>query len=299
MSEAVYGTPPLELATPGKDAVQVSPVVLGAATLEELGDESLERMIVAAPPGVLERRYALAHALRALKPDGELVALAPKTRGGARLGQELRDFGCDVAESGRRHHRICLIRRPQAPTGLAKAITAGAPQIAPALKLWSQPGVFSWDRLDEGTSRLIATLPPLAGRGADFGCGLGVLSLAVLQSPSVTELTLIDIDRRAVEASRRNVTNARARIVQADVRQASLSGLDFVVMNPPFHAGGREDRELGAGFIAAAASALKRGGRCVLVANITLPYEAPLGSLFREVRVLDRSGGYKVLEAVL
>ncbi|MBV8681366.1 MAG: methyltransferase, partial [Caulobacteraceae bacterium] len=97
MSEAVYGTPPLELATPGKDAVQVSPVVLGAATLEKLGGESLERMIIAAPPGVLERRYALAHALRALKPGGELVALAPKNRGGARLGQELRDFGCDVA----------------------------------------------------------------------------------------------------------------------------------------------------------------------------------------------------------
>lgn len=299
MTEAVYGAPTLELATPGKDAIQVSPLVLGAASIEALEDRSLARMIVAAPPGVLERRYALAHALRALAPGGELTALAPKTRGGARLGQELRGFGCDVAESGRRHHRICVVRRPQAPSGLQEAISAGAPQFVPGLKLWSQPGVFSWDRLDEGTSRLLAALPPLTGRGADLGCGLGVLTLAVLRNPAVTELTAIDIDSRAVEAARRNVTDDRARMDHGDVRQTALSGLDFVVMNPPFHAGGREDRDLGAGFIAAAARALRRGGRCLLVANVTLPYEAPLGSAFRQVRALDRSGGYKVLEAVL
>lgn len=299
MSEAVYGTPPLELATPGGGAVQVSPLILGAASLEGLGDRSLARMTVAAPPGVLERRYVLAHALRVLAPDGELIALAPKTRGGSRLGQELREFGCEVAESGRRHHRICLVSRPRAPTGLSEAIAAGAPQFVGALKLWSQPGVFSWDRLDEGTSRLITALPPLSGRGADLGCGLGVLSLAALRSAAVTELAAIDIDARAVGAARRNLADERARIVQGDVRQAGLSNLDFVVMNPPFHAGGREDRELGTGFIAAAARSLKRGGRCLLVANIALPYEAPLGSAFRQVRVLDRSRGYKVFEAIL
>lgn len=299
MTEAVYGTPPLELATPATDAVQVSPLVLGATPIETLEDQSLTRMIVAAPPGVLERRYALAHALRALAPGGELIALAPKTRGGARLGQELRGFACDAAESGRRHHRICVVRRPQAPTGLGEAIAAGAPQFVAALKFWSQPGVFSWDRLDEGTSRLIAALPPLTGRGADLGCGLGVLSLEVLRNAAVTELTAIDIDSRAIEAARRNVADARARIVQGDVRQAGLSDLNFVVMNPPFHAGGREDRELGTGFIGAAARVLKRGGRCILVANIALPYEAPLGSAFRQVRVLDRSAGYKVFEAIL
>lgn len=299
MIEAVYGAPPLELATPGTNAVQVSPLILGATPIETLQDKSLQRMVVAAPPGVLERRYVLAHALRALAPGGELIALAPKTRGGARLGQELRGFGCDPAEVGRRHYRICVAQRPPGPTHLGEAIRAGAPQIVPALELWSQPGVFSWDRLDEGTARLIAALPPLSGRGADMGCGLGLLSLAVLQNTAVTELTAIDVDSRAVEAARRNVTDQRAHFIQGDVRQAALSGLDFVVMNPPFHAGGREDRELGTGFIAAAARALKRGGRCVLVANIALPYEAPLGSAFRQVRVLDRSGGYKVFEVVL
>ena len=38
--------------------------------------------------GTLERRYALALILRALKPGAPLTALAPKEKGGSRLGKE-------------------------------------------------------------------------------------------------------------------------------------------------------------------------------------------------------------------
>jgi 16S rRNA (guanine1207-N2)-methyltransferase len=299
VSEALYGAPPLELATPAADAVQVSPLAIGAQSIESLGDRSLTRMVVAAPPGTLERRYVLAHALRALAPGAELVALAPKTRGGARLAEELRAFGCEIGQSARRHHRICLCVRPAEPTGLEAAIANGGPQVPPSLGLWSQPGVFSWDRLDPGSERLIAKLPPLAGRGVDLGCGVGVLGRAVLGQAAVGELLMIDIDRRAIEAARRNVVDPRATPLQADVRTHALSGLDFAVMNPPFHEGGREQRDLGAGFIAAAARALRRGGTLVMVANLALPYEAPLAAAFRSLETLERSGGYKVYKAVL
>src|SRR5690606_15710103 len=103
---------------------------------------------------------------------------------------------------------------------------------------------------------------------ADLGCGLGVLAHAVLRSPAVTALTLVDLDRRAVEAARRNVRDPRALVVQADVRTlAAPTNLDFVVMNPPFHDAGAEDRALGQGFIATAARLLRPGGTCWLVAN--------------------------------
>ena len=71
----------------------------------------------------------------------------------------------------------------------------------------------------------------------------------------------------------------------------------FVVMNPPFHDGGAEDRSLGAAFIAAAARALKPGGRLLMVANRHLPYEAPLREAFGKVALLAETGGYKVHEA--
>lgn len=257
----------------------------------------MDEALVAAPPGVLERDYVLAQALRALKPGGRLVALAPKDRGGARLRRTLEGFGCTVEEEARRHHRICAVVRPTKPEGLAEAVAAGAPRLDPALGLWTQPGVFSWDRVDAGTRLLMDHLPPLAGRGADLGCGLGVLAHNVLGSAAVAELTLIDIDRRAVEAARRNVVDPRAEAAWADARGHGLTDLHFVVANPPFHEGGREDRNLGVAFIQAAAKALRRGGVFWLVANVGLPYEATMKAAFAQTTLRAQGGGYKVIEA--
>ena len=69
-------------------------------------------------------------------------------------------------------------------------------------------------------------------------------------------------------------------------------------MNPPFHNGGREDKELGVAFIEAAARALKPGGTCWLTANQHLPYEQALARSFREVRLKVQAQGYKVYEAI-
>jgi len=299
--EAVYGSPPVELtAAAAADAVQLSPLLPGAMAIETMPKDSLDRIVIAAPPGTLERRFVLAHGLRVLRPGGHLVALAPKVKGGARLAKELEAFGCTVNETARRHHRICACQRPTTPTGLDDAITQGGPRIAPRLGLWSQPGVFSWDRLDPGSALLIETAPVFSGRGADLGCGVGVLGATVLKSPAVSELAMIDVDRRAITASRANISDPRASFLHHDIRDGApdLTELDFVIMNPPFHQGGREDRRLGHAFIAAAWAMLRKGGVCRLVANVALPYEARLTAHFAKVARLARGGGYRVYEAI-
>lgn len=297
--EAVFGSPWPELAHVAPDAAQLSPFSLGAAAIESVPDASLARLVVAAPPGTLERRYTLAHGLRALASGGELLVLALKDKGGSRLRKELESLGCAVVETARRHHRICVVRRPETPVGLADAIREGAPRLVETLRLWSQPGLFAWDRLDPGSALLLDPAPDFSGRGADLGCGVGVLSRAVLASPNVAAVTLIDLDRRAIEAARRNIADARADFLQFDLRAAvpEVKDLDFVIMNPPFHEGGGEDRYLGQAFIATAAAMLKRGGVCRLVANIALPYEAILQQHFATVTPLARAKGYKVFEA--
>jgi 16S rRNA (guanine1207-N2)-methyltransferase len=277
--------------------VQLSPLVPGAGRLEDLADGSCAAMTVLAPQGVLERRYTLAHALRVLAAGGRLTALAPKDRGGQRLPKELTEFGCAVGQISRRHHRICMTVRPDRPVGLDDAIAAGGPQVPPVLGLWSQSGIFSWDRPDPGSLMLLRHLPPLAGAGADFGCGVGLLSLAALESSALQSVALIDIDRRAIDAARRNVTDPRADFVWGDVRDGTLQDLDFVVMNPPFHDGGAEDRSLGDAFIRRAAAVLKPRGACWLVANRHLPYEAHLKASFKVVRQVEQGEGYKIYEA--
>jgi 16S rRNA (guanine1207-N2)-methyltransferase len=296
----VYGAPPPELAAVPPQAIQFSPLQPGGAALEAEAPGSLSALTMLAPPGTAERRYALAAALRALAPGAPLAALAPKDKGGSRLGAELAAFGCAVEERAKRHHRICAVARPMVLTGIEAALEGGAPRFVDALGLWSQPGVFSWNRRDPGSALLAESFPPLAGRGADLGCGLGALSIAALASPKIAELSLVDIDRRAIEAARRNIDDGRARFFWADARRedAELGALDFVVMNPPFHDGGAEDQSLGKALILRAAKLLRKGGALWLVANRHLPYEAALKPLFRQVEPKIEAGGYKVLEAL-
>ena len=295
---AIYGAPDRDLAETPADAVQLSPLTPGSMAIETIADGSLDAITMLTPPGSLERRYELAQALRALRPGAALTALALKDKGGSRLHGELEAFGCAVTETAKRHHRICHVQRPAAPTGLDEAIAAGAPRLVEPLGLWSLPGVFSWDRVDPGSALLAHTLPKLGGDGADLGCGIGWLALAVLANPKVTSLALIDIDRRAIEAARRNIDDPRAQIVWADARgDHGLTGLDFVVMNPPFHDSGIEDRGLGFAFLAAARRALRKGGVLWMVANRHLPYEARLDELFRVVIPRADKSGFKVIEA--
>ncbi len=298
-AEAVYGRPPPALVAVVADAIQTSPLITGATPLEALASESLARMVVAAPPGTVERRYVLAQSLRALAPAGEIVALARNDMGGSRLAAELGAFGCAPSETPKRHHRICRCVRPAEPLGLETAIAAGGLQRLPALGLWTQPGVFSWNRIDPGSALLIAQPWAASGAGADLGCGVGVLGRGVLASAQVTELTLIDLDRRALDAAKRNLDDPRASFLQHDLRRPPRRprDLDFAIMNPPFHDGGAQDRDLGQAFVATAAAMLKPGGVLRMVANVALPYETLLAGRFARVTPLARAEGYKVLEA--
>ncbi len=298
----VYGAPSPELALIPAGARQVSPLVPGSAALEDIALASLDGMVIAAPSGTLERGYVTALALRALKVGAPLTVLAPKDKGGARLGRELAAFGCEVEETARRHHRICHTVRPGHPAALDAALEAAGLRYVEGLG-WTQPGLFSWDRFDPGSRLLIDTLPPLSGQGADLGCGAGWLARAVLGHVGVGGLALVDLDSRAIAAARRNLDDPRTRFLWADARAGlalaapDLEGLDFVVTNPPFHDAGAEDRRLGQAFIAAAHGLLRRDGALWLVANRHLPYEEALRTRFAAVTLRAERDGFKVYEA--
>ena len=302
MSTLLYGRPPVVFDPPGTGAggaIQTSPLIPGSTALETVPEGSVDDVMIYAPPGVLERRYALALALRALKVGGRLDVMALKDKGGSRLKKELTGFGVEVGETAKAHHRRCIVIKPETLTGIDEAIAEGAARIVPGLEAWSQPGVFAWDRIDAGSALLAQHMPALKGAGVDLGCGYGALATVALRSAAVTSLRLIDLDRRAVEAARKNVEDPRVSIEWADVRTMTADGeLNFVVSNPPFHDGGAEDRRLGQAFIRKAAELLKKGGVAWIVANRHLPYEAELNTAFNRVRLVADAGGYKLFEAV-
>jgi 16S rRNA (guanine1207-N2)-methyltransferase len=164
--------------------------------------------------------------------------------------------------------------------------------------LFSQPGVFSADRPDRGTVMLAEALPgKLPGRMADFGAGVGVLSLAVLAREGVRSLDLIEAERLALDCARLNVTDERARFLWEDVTAGARGPYDGIVMNPPFHQGRTAEPRLGQAFLEAAAKGLTPSGQLWVVANRHLPYEAPLQGLFRQVEEIGGDAGFKLLHA--
>lgn len=74
------------------------------------------------------------------------------------------------------------------------------------LTLTTASGVFSPDRLDAGTSVLLANMPPLppGGHFLDLGCGWGPITLTMaLEAPHAT-VWAVDVNERALDLTRRN-----------------------------------------------------------------------------------------------
>lgn len=148
------------------------------------------------------------------------------------------------------------------------------------------PGVFSRNKLDQGTEVLLKHLPDdISGTLCDLGCGNGVISLHIAQNYPDTQVIATDDSLLAVQSAREN---AKTNGLKLDVRQGhSLSAvsqeLDWVICNPPFHDGHKELTNIATDMFHDAHKLLKRGGKLVVVANRNLPYHSRLLALFTHV----------------
>jgi len=169
----------------------------------------------------------------------------------------------------------------------------------------SRPGVFAWDRIDLASQLLADHLPAdLAGDAADLGAGFGFLSAELLsRCPGIRSLHAYEADARALDLARGNLLPFADKVALTyhwhDVTQGLPEKFDVIVSNPPFHAQQAAERpDIGRRFIAAAAAALRPGGRLWLVANRHLPYESELVNGFAKVQVVTQQNGFKVVEAI-
>jgi 16S rRNA (guanine1207-N2)-methyltransferase len=165
----------------------------------------------------------------------------------------------------------------------------------------STPGLFAWDKIDDGSALLAKYLPDdLAGYVADFGCGWGYLSREVLaRSPAVQHIDLIDAEHLALDAARVNVADPRAAFHWLDLTSESAPHLyDAIVCNPPFHTGRASTPALGQQVIETAARSLRPGGRFYMVANRGLPYEPMLKANFASFATLTDNNKFRVSRAI-
>lgn len=164
------------------------------------------------------------------------------------------------------------------------------------------PGMFSHDRIDDGSRLLADNLPAdLSGAAADFCAGWGYLSAELLaRCPKIASLDLFEADHASLEAAKHNLADARVptRFHWQDLAAEPVArAYDVIVMNPPFHQGKAADPAIGNAMIRAASAALKPNGRLWLVANRGLPYEPALAAGFKQSGELLRDGKFKILWA--
>lgn len=167
------------------------------------------------------------------------------------------------------------------------------------IQVVSLPGVFSHGRLDQGTALLLDTLQGLApaGRILDFASGSGVIAASVARS-GYAELTLLDDSALAIESGRRTLKlNGIEAVSLPSDGFTELGGrFDWILSNPPFHRGIRDDLNVARRFFAHAGTFLAERGKICVVFNQHLPYAGWMREYFQNIEPLARGGGFNVIQ---
>lgn len=170
--------------------------------------------------------------------------------------------------------------------------------------VWSKPGIFAWDRLDQGSLYLLQHLNEFlpgdcTGLDAlDLGCGNGLLALALVQA-GCRQVIATDNNAAAISAATRTLASVPAaqqvRVVAADCGDTVSTSVDLVLCNPPFHQGFSVEQDLTDRFLAATRRLLRPGGRALFVVNAFIPLEKKAASLFSGVDSLAFDGRYRLV----
>jgi len=106
------------------------------------------------------------------------------------------------------------------------------------IKLKTDNGLFSKEHVDYATNILLHELPPLKGKVLDLGCGYGPIGISLAKTNTIM-LTMADINNKAIEFSKVNCesNHVQAEFVESDGFQNIEGMFDFIILNPPIHAG--------------------------------------------------------------
>ena len=165
------------------------------------------------------------------------------------------------------------------------------------LRFQTDAGVFSKQHIDPGSELLCKALPgDLSGRVLDMGCGWGAMTILTLAKCPACEITMADVNERALSLAQQNVAANRmqAKAVLSDGFENVEGEFEAVITNPPIRAGKAVIYKM----FEDAKAHLVSGGVLYLV--IRKQQGAPsalkfLKELYAKAEVIERDGGYWII----
>ena len=167
-----------------------------------------------------------------------------------------------------------------------------------SFKIYSASGVFSIKKLDKGSETLINyAQPPNKGSLLDLGCGYGVVGLAIKRLYPALDVTLSDVNERALKLAKKNAEHLQLAVtIKKSDLFTKLGTYDCIVVNPPYVAG----RKLIFSLIEQAKEHLNQEGSLQLVARHQKggkTLEKKMQEVFGNVTTLGKQAGFRVYKS--
>jgi 16S rRNA (guanine1207-N2)-methyltransferase len=269
-----------------------------------------DSMVVLADKG---REYSRAYLWRAshvLKQDGALYIAGESQRGTKPLMSDAEAiFHNSNTLIYKKRHRVGISYKEDVITypadwehpspDQARLVTYDLPD--GEFDVYTQPGVFSWEALDDGTRYLLETFDlnkiPAGTKVLDMGCGTGIIGAWLAKQGA--DVTLVDDNLLAVGCAKRTLAH---HDLQGEVKPSNvfsnLAGekFDLIISNPPFHKSFDVNTNVPHQLITQASEHLNPNGRLIIVANVFLKYDTLAKEHFKSVSI-QHNERYKIVEA--
>lgn len=165
-------------------------------------------------------------------------------------------------------------------------------------KFSTDSGVFSKKMIDFGSQVLLSALDLQENRTLlDVGCGYGPLGITLAKVSDI-QVTMIDINNRALDLARQNVrkNGVDANIFQSNIYENVTGTFDYIISNPPIRAG----KQVVHTIVSESIDYLNSGGSLTIV--IQKKQGAPSAKLkmeevFGNVEILKKDKGYYILRS--
>ena len=174
------------------------------------------------------------------------------------------------------------------------------------LKLTTDAGVFSKGKVDFGSDTLVRNFlnehPPGPSKNvADVGCGYGPIGLMIAKVSPHHQITMVDVNQRALELARKNKKANQidnVTIKESDgLSQLEDSSYDFVLTNPPIRAG----KDVVHRIFEEAYQKLKSQGELYVVIQKKqgmASAKKKMEKIFNNVEVVNKNKGYYILKSL-